>query len=214
MLNVIPVINCLDESCVRERVRRIEEYCGKESWVHLDVADGCFTFHKTWNDPSAWPEIGKKLNLEVHLMTEHPHGPALSWIWAGAKRIIVHLETLHKMTTKAIAEMAKVRSADVMLAINPETPVERLQSYFRLFSQFQILAVNPGLAGQVFLPTVLGKVKFLRRQFPGATIEVDGGINPETAKLVRAAGADIVVSATYIFGNSDPKRAYEELQNV
>jgi len=214
MLNVIPVINCLDELCVKERVQRIEQCFGKQSWVHLDVADGCFTFHKTWNDPSAWSRIGGGLSLEVHLMVEHPHGSVLSWTWAGAKRIIVHLETLHKMTAKAMAEMAKVRNTDVMLAINPETPVERLQSYFKLFSQFQILAVNPGLAGQAFLPTVLGKIKFLRRQFPGATIEVDGGINLETAKLVRAAGADTVVSATYIFGNSNPKRAYEALQNV
>jgi len=214
MFNVIPVINCLDEVCVKDKVRRIEEFFGKESWAHLDVADGCFTFHKTWNDPSVWPRIGGRLSLEVHLMTEHPHGPALSWIWAGAKRIIVHLETLHKTTAKAIVEMAKVRNADVMLAISPETPVERLQSYFKLFSQFQILAVNPGLAGQAFLPVVLGKIKFLRRQFPGATIEVDGGINPETAKLVRVAGADTVVSATYIFGNSNPKRAYEALHNV
>ena len=77
-----------------------------------------------------------------------------------------------------------------------------------------MLAVQPGPVGQEFLPFVCEKIKFLREEFPDAIIEVDGGMNPETAGQVKEAGADTIVSASYIFNAVDPKKAYEELCTI
>lgn len=101
-----------------------------------------------------------------------------------------------------------------MLAVRPETPAEKLMAYFKKVSEFQVLAVYPGPSGQKFQTLVAKKIKFLRHEMPNATIEVDGGINEETAKLAKSFGADIAVSASYIFNSSDPKEAYEKLSLV
>jgi ribulose-phosphate 3-epimerase len=101
-----------------------------------------------------------------------------------------------------------------MLSSNPETPPEDFAPYLRDISRFQVLCVTPGLAGQKFLPLALEKVKWLKYALPDAIIEVDGGITPETAKWAKDAGADSVVSASYIFDNKDPEKAYEELKKI
>ena len=224
MIQVIPVINCHfgDTDCVTEKVKKAEGFSG---WVHLDAADGVFTFNRTWANPKAWKKLGTKLNLEVHLMVEKPEAVVGDWLSAGAKRIIFHFESVredkahvvHRDTKKLIHEIlveCAQHRAEVMVALNPETPVEELKPYFNAFSEYQILAVTPGFAGQKFLPTVLEKIKFLRREVPNATIEVDGGITLETGKQVKAAGATILVSASYILDAPDPVKAFGELINV
>jgi len=82
------------------------------------------------------------------------------------------------------------------------------------FKHFQVLAVNPGPAGQKFQHQALDKIRFLRSHYPESVIEVDGGINEETAHLARKAGADIVTSASYIFSSDDPAAAYQKLLAV
>ncbi len=210
-MEVITVINCDDVQCVSERVKAAKEF---SQWLHLDVADARFTFNKSWGDPVAWSEIGKGVNTEVHLMVEEPEKAAGAWLDAGAKRLIVHLETINEQSLQEIKKSVEERGAELMIAVNPETPVENLAPYFKEVSRFQILGVYPGPSGQNFLPLVLEKIKFLRQQAPDATIEVDGGINLETAKLVKDAGADIVVSGSYIFNSADPKATYEKLKGI
>ena len=100
-----------------------------------------------------------------------------------------------------------------MLASDPETPIEALRPYFGLFSEFLALAVHPGPAGQSFNLSVIEKIRALKQE--GAImIEVDGGMNPETVKLVKKAGANMVASGAYIFNAPDPQKAYEELKNI
>jgi ribulose-phosphate 3-epimerase len=89
-----------------------------------------------------------------------------------------------------------------------------MNPYLKHSRLFQVLAVQPGPSGQPFLSSVLEKIRFLREEHPDATIEVDGGINLETAKLVKEFGADTIVSSSYIFNSPDPKRAYQELSAV
>jgi ribulose-phosphate 3-epimerase len=79
---------------------------------------------------------------------------------------------------------------------------------------YQILSVHPGTAGQAFLPLAVPKVRFLREELPGATIEVDGGVTPEIAKKLKDAGADLVTSSHYILAAHDPVAAYAELANI
>lgn len=209
-MKVIPSLNChfKDLACAKERARVAE---GFSEWIHLDVADGRFTFNKTWGSPAEWKALGSKLKLEVHLMVEEPEKQVLDWIGAGAERIIVHAETLSAEAAEKIEKLGKEHAVEMMLAFSPETRLEAGKEYFKRFSEYQILAVYPGLPEQIFLPIVLEKIKFLRESFPKSNIEVDGGINLETARAVREAGANILISASYIFGAEDPETAYKAL---
>ena len=114
--------------------------------------------------------------------------------------------------------------AEIGLAVNPDMSVEKVIPYISANQQkigvnqrikfIQILAVDPGASGQEFQPLVLNKVKFLKKNYPDVIIEVDGGINLETAKLCKEAGADILAAATYIFDSPDPKEAYKVLSSL
>ncbi len=212
-MEVIPAINCAikDTGCVREKVRVAERF---SEWIHLDVADGRFTFNKTWGEPKLWKNLKTKLKLEVHLMVESPEKHVGEWLEAGAKRLIVHAETINSETVEEIFTMAKAYGAEVMLAFSPETSPESAAAYSGKFSEFQILAVHPGLPAQNFLSLCLEKIKVLRAAHPKAKIEVDGGINEITGKMAKQAGADILISASYIFGALNIKEIYKKLKSV
>lgn len=209
-MEVIPGINCHlgDFECVESKVRDAERFA---KWVHLDVADGLFTFNKTWGDPVAWKSFQSPLHLEVHLMVEEPEAVAEKWLQAGAKRLIVHAEAVSETSFKNILKLARSDSVRVMLALNPETHIKDLPAYLKNLAEYQILAVHPGLPGQRFLPLVLNKISELRREVRSAHIEVDGGMNPETVKLAKERGADAVVSASYIFSSSQREHAFRKL---
>jgi len=211
-MNVIPVINCPDRASAVSTLERLKGFLKPGELVHLDVTDGLFSAHHTWNDPLGWASLASPFPLEVHLMMQNPEEHVDAWLAAGTRRLIVHVETVTVPTVNQIFELARPRGADVMLSSNPETTSEDLEPFLRYFNFFQVLAVMPGAAGQKFLPFVADKVRFLREHVPSATIEVDGGMTPETVAIVKAAGADTVVSASYVLGSADPKKAYDALR--
>ncbi len=213
-MNVIPVFNCPDVACVQKKIAVAKLFLLDGDIVHLDVADGSFTEHKTWNDPLAWVKLKSPFALEVHLMVEHPEEHADNWLAAGAQRLIVHVESITQESLHEIVSAAKKYNVQVMLSSKPETPNEELLPYLKEFTEFQVLAVSPGASGQTFLPFMEEKIRFLREEVPNAIIEVDGGMNDVTSKLVRSFGADTIVSSSYIFGAQDPKAAYESLKNI
>jgi ribulose-phosphate 3-epimerase len=216
-MQVIPVINCdfKDDECVLGKINKIGN---ASNWVHLDVGDGVFTFNKSWNEPDKWRDFNKNnLNLEVHLMVENPIDQIKKWLDAGAKRIIFHLEALegdkNEMISK-ILDLGNNYGAQIIISICPETPTHELEPFLNKFNYFQLLAVYPGPAGQKFLWPVLDKIKLLKKLKPEAVIEVDGGINLEVAKKCKEAGADILVSGTYIFSSNSVKEGIENLESV
>jgi ribulose-phosphate 3-epimerase len=213
-MQTIPVINCADAVCAEEKIAVAKTFLKEGEFLHVDVADGIFTFHKTWNDPGGWAALKLPFPLEVHLMVEHPETQIAAWLHAGAKRFVVHIEAIDEDALRAMMAACRAGAAELALSSNPETPVEDFTPYLHAVSRFQVLCVNPGLAGQKFLPLTLAKVKWLKYALPHATIEVDGGITPETAVWSKASGADIIVSASYIFGSRVPKTAYEELKKI
>ena len=221
-MDIYPVLNCRDADEMRDALKVVQGFLPFGQWIHIDVADAKFTPHKTWNAPEDWPSFRANYNLEVHLMTEEPEKEVPRWLAVGAGRVIVHLEALtedeHHVARRGVDELITEilaacfpANAQALLAVNPETPVATSLQYFKRFNGAQILAVNPGLSGQKFQPTVLNKLTYLRQTMPGATLEVDGGITPPVVRRVREAGATIAVSAHYIFETGDPKRAYNEL---
>lgn len=213
-MGILPVINRPDFAGVKEAIEKAKTFLPEGSFLHCDIADGTFTFNKTWNNPTEWANLRAPYQLEVHLMVEHPELHIESWISAGARRCIVHVETITDDSLAKILEACSTRGVGVALSSNPETTVDRLAPYLKRFSMFQILTVHPGLAGQSFLPLMVEKLKWLRREYPNAIIEVDGGMNAQTARTVKDAGADLIVSANYIFSAGDPKVAYEILKQI
>ena len=214
-MQVIPAINCQDFESAKEKLKELKNFLPDGAWIQLDAADAVFTFHRTWANVEQFPLLSSefpKWQWEIHLMVEHPEQVVEAWLAAGAKRLIVHVEVLTPETAASIIAAAKQRGASVMLASNPETKPETFQPYFGMFSEFQVLAVTPGWAGQQFLPVVLEKVRFLRQALPQALIEVDGGINPGAAGMVKAAGANIIVAASYLFEAVDKAVAFKELE--
>jgi ribulose-phosphate 3-epimerase len=182
--------------------------------VHLDVTDGVFSPHETWADAVAWTALAAPFKLEVHLMVRKPEEFVGPWLAAGAKRLIVHTESLAWESAEAIANTCRKHDAELMLSFNPETPVEAGNAFMSLFSEFQILAVHPGPGSQKFMPVALEKISAIRMKFPHAIIEVDGGIVPDVARAVKDAGADTATSDHFIWGGDDPGNAYGELKQI
>ncbi|MGD1003711.1 MAG: hypothetical protein ABR884_04035 [Minisyncoccia bacterium] len=210
-MKVIPVINCSDIACVQKKIAIAKTFLADGDFLHLDVTDGSFAPLRTWADPLEWEKLKSPFALEVHLMVEHPEEYADDWLAAGARRLIVHAESLTPQSMHEIVSTAARYHVEVMLSSKPESISEEFIPYFRYFAAFQVLAVQPGPEGQEFLPFVCEKIRFLREELPDAIIEVDGGMNLETARQVKEVGADTIVSSSYIFNAADPKKAYEEL---
>ena len=219
LMQIIPAINCPDFLCVKKRLAQISEL--GSSWAHIDVADGKFTPAKTWGNPDELSKVIGKLSsidIEAHLMTQNPEEMVGDWLKSGVKRIIMHLKAL-KSDAPEFARLVKkwetrFSHIEIGLAITPDVDTEEIFPYLDSISFIQMLAVNPGWAGQEFNPVILDKIISLKKKFPNVTVEVDGGINIETAKLAKETGADVVVSASYIWGGSDPKTAFDELQGI
>jgi ribulose-phosphate 3-epimerase len=223
-MEIIPVINCHlgDDECVFQKTKKIKEI---SNWAHLDVADGIFTFNKTWNNPKKWKELSFNLNLEVHLMVENPEEVVEDWLKVGAKRIIFHWEAIKpilnsnfeknpKEIISKIFDLCKKYGAEPMLSICMETNCDGVKDFLNDFKYVQVLAVYPGPSGQKFLWEAIPKIKYLKSIKPDIIIEVDGGINPEVLLKIKEAGADIAVSGSYIFNNSDYKKAFNDLVNI
>lgn len=215
---IIPAINCQTFDCVKEKILHATElFESSDCWVHIDVTDGKFTPHQIWNNPKELAELqtdSYKLPcyMEIHLMVEHPEAVMNQWMDTAAQRYIIHLETIQKEKHSYFLE--EVGFPRLILAIKPETPIEELVPYLNEFKMIQLLAVPPGKSGQPFDMNILEKIKFLKQNHPDVKIEVDGGVNFETAKLIKEAGADIAISASYIWDSENPKEAYRSLTHI
>ncbi len=197
MIYVIPAIIAEDFDELKEKIKKVEPYV---EWAQLDIMDGRFVGNSTWNNPEELKNIKTNLGLEAHLMIKKPEEHLDKWIESGVRRIIFHFESTDKLD-KLIAE-TKSAGLQVGVAINPETPVEKIESIVNFLDLVLVMAVNPGKSGQKFLKEILVKIRQLRQKDSRVNIEVDGGINRETAPLAVKAGANILASGSAIF-NSD-----------
>ena len=184
---------------------------GGADWIHLDVMDGHFVPNITLGPVIvAAARRATRLPLDVHLMIEEPERYVGAFAQAGADRMTVHVEAcrhLHR-TVQQIRELGK----GVGVAINPATPAGAVSEILNDVDLVLAMTVNPGFSGQVFIPSVIGKVRQLRKwaaaadRRPGQPldVQVDGGIDPETAPLVVEAGASVLVAATAVFKTGRP----------
>jgi ribulose-phosphate 3-epimerase len=200
-MDVIPGINCSDYACVTEHLAGVRSL--GVPWVHIDVADGAFAPVTTWNEPSKLVGVPHPF-VEVHLMVEDPGRHIERWRGVG-KRFVVHVEVV------SASHFQFPASEEMGLALLPDTPVEEVYPYLDRVRFVQFLAVPPGFSGQKFDERILEKIRVLKKHDPDVVVEVDGGIEPRTAQQVGDAGADMVVSTSYIWNSEDPEAALRRL---
>lgn len=191
---------------------KLLEKCGAD-WIHCDVMDGTFVPNLTFGMPIV-KSIRKcvVLPLDVHLMIDRPERYITQFVDAGADIITFHVEATDKVaeTCKLIRDCGKKAG----LSVKPSTPVEVLQQYRGLFDMILIMSVEPGFGGQKFIESSVEKIRTARRLFADSLIEVDGGINSQTALKVIEAGADIIVAGNAIMGAADRKSAIDNIRNA
>ena len=202
-----------DFAALGDAIARAER--GGADLIHVDVMDGHFVPNITMGPPvvKALKRVAH-LPLDVHLMIENPDRYIEAFVEAGAASVTIHIEAvvhLHRTV-----HLIKSLGALAGVALNPGTPVTSLEQIAGDVDYVLVMTVNPGFGGQTFIPRSESKVRavreLLRREGSAAPIEVDGGIDVQTAPRIVAAGADILVAGHAIFGSPDPERAIRDLR--
>lgn len=214
-IDIAPSILSADFSRLGEEIQAIER--GGATILHVDVMDGHFVPNITVGLPVVKSLAGAtRLPIDAHLMIEEPGRYAQQFVEAGAKMVSVHVEAdahLHRT-------LASIRGAGAQagVVINPATPVESLTEALSFADYVLVMSVNPGFGGQKFIGTSVDKVRRLRQMIDerrlDIRIEIDGGIDVDNIASVVAAGAEIIVVGSAIFGADDPEVAVRGLREA
>lgn len=203
---IAPSVLSSDFGKLNAEIASIEPFA---DWVHLDVMDHHFVPNLTFGVPVIkWIKTG--LKMDAHLMVEHPEKYLEGLAEAGVYSVTVHYEAcphLHRV-------ISQIRDLGMKagVSINPGTDVKALDAILPFVDMVLVMSVNPGFGGQTFIYSAMEKIQYIKENFPGVLVEVDGGINAETAEMCREAGADILVAGSYIFKSKDRKKAIASLR--
>lgn len=214
MVKLAPSLLSADFSCLGSEIKRVEKH-GIEM-LHLDVMDGHFVPNITFG-PGLISALRphSRMIFDVHLMIEQPERYIRDFARAGADYITVHAEAtchLHRVLSQIREQGAKPA-----VAVNPATPVSAVEWVLPMVDMVLVMSVNPGFGGQKFIPEIIPKIKTLKQMIQEKNLEipiqVDGGINHETAPLVVEAGAEILVAGSAIFGQPDVGQAIDRIMS-
>jgi ribulose-phosphate 3-epimerase len=204
-----------DFSRLAEEIRRVEQ--AGADWIHCDIMDGHFV-----DNISFGPEIvglvrkETKLPLDVHLMIQRPDHYAPRFVKAGANSITVHVEREADHDVEKTLRLIRDAGCRPGLSLNPATPFESVEPFLDKIDILLVMTVHPGFGGQSFRPEMMEKVKraaeWNKSRQRKMDIEVDGGINAETARLSVQNGANVLVAGTSIFREKDYREAIRELR--
>jgi len=211
-VKIAPSILSADFSRLDREIRRVEE--AGADLLHVDVMDGHFVPNITIGAPVVKSlRKAAKIPLDVHLMIDNPGFFLDDFIRAGSDIITVHAETVSEKEFASMSGTARSAGRRLGVSLNPSAPLDMIKAYLPYTDFVLVMSVNPGFAGQEFIPGAIDKVAELRGIFRGE-IPVDGRINDNVAGRVIRAGADILAAGSYIFGASDVKAAIERIRNA
>ena len=215
MIEIAPSILSADFSRLGEEIRAVE--AGGATVIHVDVMDGKFVPNITIGLPVV-RSLSKATNstIDAHLMIEEPGRYAAQFAEAGADMVSVHVEAdVHLQRTLASIKEAGAKAG---IAINPATPLSALEEGLTYADFILLMSVNPGFGGQKFIPPVMDKLRRLKdmifqKGLP-VRIEIDGGVDENNIGDVAAAGAEIIVAGSAVFGKGDPAKAVKSLMEA
>jgi ribulose-phosphate 3-epimerase len=199
-----PSILSADFARLGDAVRAVEE--AGADWVHVDVMDGHFVPNLTFG-PKMVADLRKatRLPLDVHLMIERPEDWIDRYVDAGASYLTIHVEATKDVSGTLAA--IRARGAQPGITLNPETSVDAVLPHLHEVDLALVMSVRPGFGGQRFIEHSLGKVRAIRAALDErhlrAELEVDGGIKPDNASTVAAAGATVLVAGSAIYEDPD-----------
>jgi ribulose-phosphate 3-epimerase len=210
---IAPSILSADFARLAEEVKRVEK--AGADWVHVDVMDGHFVPNITVGPVVVkWLKKHTALPQDVHLMIEHPEKYIPVFAKMGADLQTVHLEACRR--PGRVLRLIRESGCRVGLSVRPKTPIQKIKPFLKDLDLVLVMTVEPGFGGQSFMPEMLPKVRWVREELKRLRktcwVEVDGGINSETAPLTVAAGADALVAGQAIFGDPRPEQALRNLR--
>ena len=212
MIRVAPSLLAADYLRIGDDIRRMAE--AGADWLHFDVMDGNFVPNISFGQDMALRAATCGLPVDVHLMIVNPERYIDAFAAAGAKVITVHAEAVNHLHRA----LQQIRAAGCLagVALNPATSPECLRYVMGDFDLALVMTVNPGYGGQKLIPACIGKVTEVRgmltRANLDAVVEVDGGVNLETAPKLVAAGADMLVAGSALYGAPDARAFIETVK--
>jgi ribulose-phosphate 3-epimerase len=207
MVEIIPSILATTKEEFVGMLQKLEPHTTR---VHLDILDGALTPGKTILGYEELQNLETNLNFDVHLMVVHPAEYLPQWFKTKADRIFIHAEAQGNLSDMILEIKSQGRKAGIVL--NPETPVDSIIECLPVVDYVQFMTVHPGSYGRPFLTDVVDKILNFHDIHPDVPIVVDGGMNPQTARLVFGAGAQIIISGSYIMNSPDIGKAIAEIQ--